>query len=62
MEILEAFDVTGCAHSAAALAGVDPEQAPSLPPGLPSDRTSASADPQVATRAEPATRPTRQNP
>jgi transposase len=25
MEILEAFDVTGCAHSAAALAGVDPK-------------------------------------
>jgi len=25
MEILEAFDATGCAHSAAALAGVDPK-------------------------------------
>src|SRR5690348_10015880 len=25
MEILEAFDVTGCAHSAARLAGVDPK-------------------------------------
>jgi hypothetical protein len=25
MEILEAFDATGCAHSAAVLAGVDPQ-------------------------------------
>jgi hypothetical protein len=25
MEILEAFDATGCAHSAAVLAGVDPK-------------------------------------
>ena len=25
MEILEAFDATGCAHSAAQLAGVDPK-------------------------------------
>ena len=25
MEILEAFDATGCAHSAARLAGVDPK-------------------------------------
>ena len=25
MEILEAFDATGCAHSAASLAGVDPK-------------------------------------
>ena len=25
MEILKAFDVTGCAHSAAVLAGVDPK-------------------------------------
>lgn len=25
MEILEAFDATGCAHSAAGLAGVDPK-------------------------------------
>ena len=25
MEILEAFDLTGCAHSAAALAGCDPK-------------------------------------
>lgn len=25
MEILEAFDMTGCAHSAAQLAGVDPK-------------------------------------
>jgi hypothetical protein len=25
MEILEAFDATGCAHSAAPLAGVDPK-------------------------------------
>ncbi len=25
MEILEAFDLTGCAHSAAQLAGVDPK-------------------------------------
>ena len=25
MEILEAYDVTGCAHSAAVLAGVDPK-------------------------------------
>ncbi|MBA2559890.1 MAG: hypothetical protein H0V07_08380 [Propionibacteriales bacterium] len=25
MEILETFDVTGCAHSAASLAGVDPK-------------------------------------
>jgi hypothetical protein len=25
MEILEAFDATGCAHSAAQIAGVDPK-------------------------------------
>jgi len=25
MEILEAFDATGCAHSAAGIAGVDPK-------------------------------------
>ena len=42
MEILEAFDATGCAHSAAALAGVDPKTVrryvePSARPGEPVD-------------------------
>lgn len=32
MEILEAFDATGCAHSVAVLAGVDPKTVRAMSP------------------------------